>query len=54
MDKEFQKGTRPKRFSFNELARATNNFNGEEKLGEGGFGGFHRGLFKGLKLLCCG
>ncbi|KAB8518536.1 hypothetical protein FH972_025419 [Carpinus fangiana] len=32
MDEEFQRGTGPKRFSFKELAHATNNFNDEEKL----------------------
>ncbi|KAE8008319.1 hypothetical protein FH972_004841 [Carpinus fangiana] len=39
MDEEFQRGTGPKRFSFKELAHATNDFNDEEKLGQGGFGG---------------
>jgi hypothetical protein len=42
MDDEFQRRTRPKRFSFQELAHATNNFNDEEKLGQGGFGGVYR------------
>ncbi|XP_059446406.1 L-type lectin-domain containing receptor kinase IX.1-like [Corylus avellana] len=46
IDEEFQKGIGPKRFSFNELARATNNFNDEEKLGQGGFGGVYRGFLK--------
>ncbi|KAG6710008.1 hypothetical protein I3842_06G160700 [Carya illinoinensis] len=44
MDGEFQKGTGPKRFSFRELARATNNFRDEEMLGQGGFGGFYKGF----------
>ncbi|XP_062177199.1 L-type lectin-domain containing receptor kinase IX.1-like [Alnus glutinosa] len=44
MDEEFERGTGSKRFSFKELARATNNFNDEEKLGQGGFGGVYKGF----------
>ncbi|KAF3439169.1 hypothetical protein FNV43_RR17444 [Rhamnella rubrinervis] len=44
MDDEFQKGTGPKRFTYRELRRATNNFAEKGKLGEGGFGGVYRGL----------
>ncbi|EYU18392.1 hypothetical protein ABFS82_02G052100 [Erythranthe guttata] len=44
MDIEFQKGCGPKKFSYRELVRATNNFAKEEKLGEGGFGGVYRGF----------
>ncbi|XP_062177362.1 L-type lectin-domain containing receptor kinase IX.1-like isoform X2 [Alnus glutinosa] len=47
MDDEFQRETGPKRFSFKELAHATNNFNDEEKLGQGGFGGVYRGFLRG-------
>ncbi|KAG6710007.1 hypothetical protein I3842_06G160600 [Carya illinoinensis] len=46
MDGEFQEGTGPKRFSFKELARATNNFSDEEKLGQGGFGGVYKGFLR--------
>ncbi|KAJ6751033.1 hypothetical protein OIU85_001556 [Salix viminalis] len=46
MDDEFERGTGPKKFSYQELARATNNFKDEEKLGEGGFGGVYRGFLK--------
>ncbi|KAK3009284.1 hypothetical protein RJ639_014327 [Escallonia herrerae] len=49
MNDEFEKGTGPKRFSYKELARATNNFGQQEKLGEGGFGGVYRGFFKESK-----
>jgi len=48
MDDKFQKETEPKRFSFKELAHATNNFNDEEKLGQGGFGGVYRGILQDL------
>ncbi|XP_026391000.1 L-type lectin-domain containing receptor kinase IX.1-like [Papaver somniferum] len=44
MDDEFEKGTGPKKFSYNELVSATNNFEGGGKLGEGGFGGVYKGL----------
>ncbi|RZC87258.1 hypothetical protein C5167_029807 [Papaver somniferum] len=44
MDDEFEKGTGPKKFSYNELVNATNNFEGGGKLGEGGFGGVYKGL----------
>jgi hypothetical protein len=46
MDEEFQRGTGPKRFSFKELAHATNNFDDEVKLGQGGFGGVYRGFLR--------
>ncbi|KAK1568300.1 hypothetical protein Q3G72_022809 [Acer saccharum] len=38
MDDEFERGMGPKKFSYKELARATDNFNDEHKLGQGGFG----------------
>ena len=37
MDNEIEKGSRPKKFTYNELARATNNFDEGKKLGEGRF-----------------
>ncbi|KAA8536359.1 hypothetical protein F0562_028837 [Nyssa sinensis] len=46
MDDEFEKGSGPKKFSYGELAGATNNFAEEEKLGEGGFGGVYRGFLR--------
>ncbi|KAF6166736.1 hypothetical protein GIB67_005612 [Kingdonia uniflora] len=50
MDDEFEKGTGPKRFSYNELVGATNNFSEEGKLGEGGFGGVYKGFVGDLNL----
>ncbi|KAJ0007250.1 hypothetical protein Pint_29454 [Pistacia integerrima] len=46
MDDEIEMGTGPKRFSYKELAGATNNFNDEHKLGEGGFGGVYKGFLR--------
>ncbi|CBI35412.3 unnamed protein product, partial [Vitis vinifera] len=48
MDEDFEKGTGPRKFSFNELALATSNFSEGEKLGEGGFGGVYRGFLREL------
>lgn len=39
---DFERGTGPKRFSYKDLASATNNFSNERKLGEGGFGGVYK------------
>ncbi|KAK6945843.1 Legume lectin domain [Dillenia turbinata] len=44
LDCEFEKGTGPRRFSYDELARATKNFAEKGKLGQGGFGGVYKGL----------
>ncbi|XP_074326030.1 L-type lectin-domain containing receptor kinase IX.1-like isoform X2 [Apium graveolens] len=48
MDGEFERGTGPKKFSYNALARATKNFAEEQKLGEGGFGVVYRGFLRVL------
>jgi len=48
MDSDFERGTGPKRFSYNELVRTTNNFANELKLGEGGFGGVYKGFIREL------
>ncbi|XP_019169314.1 PREDICTED: L-type lectin-domain containing receptor kinase IX.1-like isoform X4 [Ipomoea nil] len=51
MDGVFQKaGTGAKRFSYSELATATNSFSEEQKLGEGGFGGVYLGILRGMKV----
>lgn len=47
-DSEFEKGKGPQKFTYSELAQATNNFWEGEKLGEGGFGGVYRGFLRDL------
>ncbi|TVU49164.1 hypothetical protein EJB05_00458, partial [Eragrostis curvula] len=42
--------TGPKRFSYDELAAATDNFSDHRKLGEGGFGSVYRGFLDELNL----
>lgn len=48
MDDEFQKGTGAKRFCYNSLATATNNFAEAQKIGQGGFGGVYKGYLRDL------
>jgi hypothetical protein len=48
MDAEFQIGTGPKKFCYNKLASATNNFAEEQKIGQGGFGGVYKGYLKDI------
>lgn len=43
---ELIQGSGPKKFSYNEPDRATNKFDQQEKLGEGGFGGVYKGFLK--------
>ncbi|XP_037492576.1 L-type lectin-domain containing receptor kinase IX.1 [Jatropha curcas] len=50
IDDEFGKNNGPRKFSYNDLVRATNNFSEQEKLGEGGFGAVYRGYLKEVDL----
>ncbi|XP_043714867.1 L-type lectin-domain containing receptor kinase IX.1-like [Telopea speciosissima] len=42
--------TGPRKFSYAELAKSTNNFDEKQKLGEGGFGGVYRGFLSDLNI----
>ncbi|KAI7731731.1 hypothetical protein M8C21_021622 [Ambrosia artemisiifolia] len=46
MNKDFEMGSGPKRFSYQELAQSTRDFALQEKLGEGGFGGVYKGFLR--------
>ncbi|KAH7517652.1 hypothetical protein FEM48_Zijuj09G0087300 [Ziziphus jujuba var. spinosa] len=48
MDNDFERSSGAKRFSYDELVAATNNFSEEEKLGQGGFGCVYRGFLKNM------
>uniref|UniRef100_A0A7N2MZN6 Protein kinase domain-containing protein n=1 Tax=Quercus lobata TaxID=97700 RepID=A0A7N2MZN6_QUELO len=48
LDEEFKRETGPRRFTYDELARATNDFNNKEKLGQGVFGGVYRGFLRDI------
>ncbi|CAM0947147.1 unnamed protein product [Alopecurus aequalis] len=50
MEDDFEKGTGPRRFRYNDLVVATKNFSNSNKLGEGGFGSVYRGFLKELNL----
>ncbi|XP_059448076.1 L-type lectin-domain containing receptor kinase IX.1-like [Corylus avellana] len=50
MDNEFERGTGPKKFSYKELVRTTNNFAEENKLGQGWFGGVYKGFLREMNL----
>ncbi|CAH2042928.1 unnamed protein product, partial [Thlaspi arvense] len=44
MEEQLERGSGPRKFKYNVLARATANFSEENKLGEGGFGGVYKGF----------
>ncbi|KAF5179963.1 Lectin receptor kinase [Thalictrum thalictroides] len=50
MNRDFERGVGPKRFTYRELSSATNNFSDDRKLGEGGFGGVYRGVLNNTNM----
>ncbi|KAF8655542.1 hypothetical protein HU200_061088 [Digitaria exilis] len=50
IDDEFENETGPRRFGYNELAVATDNFSDNQKLGQGGFGSVYSGFLNELNL----
>ncbi|KAG2265856.1 hypothetical protein Bca52824_072935 [Brassica carinata] len=46
-----ERGAGPRRFSYKDLAMATNNFLSERKLGQGGFGAVYKGYLNDLDLM---
>ncbi|XWS41680.1 hypothetical protein CRYUN_Cryun17cG0103300 [Craigia yunnanensis] len=50
MNDDLERGAGPRRFSYTDLASATNNFSELRKLGEGGFGAVYRGYLPDLEI----
>ncbi|MED6199470.1 hypothetical protein PIB30_076206 [Stylosanthes scabra] len=48
---DLERGAGPRRFSYEEIVLATNNFSPNRKLGQGGFGAVYRGYFADLDLV---
>ncbi|GKU98686.1 hypothetical protein SLEP1_g11658 [Rubroshorea leprosula] len=48
---DFEKGTGPNRFSYQDLASASNNFSQDRKLGEGGFDAVYKGYLANIDML---
>ncbi|GKV47595.1 hypothetical protein SLEP1_g54483 [Rubroshorea leprosula] len=48
---DFEMGTGPRRFSYQDIASATNNFSQDRKMGEGGFGAVYKGYLADIDML---
>ncbi|EXC36487.1 L-type lectin-domain containing receptor kinase IX.1 [Morus notabilis] len=51
MNADLERGAGPRRFSYADLASATNNFSEKRKLGQGGFGEVYKGYLNDLDLI---
>ena len=51
MNDDLERGVGPRRFSYSDLASATNNFSSQRKLGQGGFGAVYKGYLKDLDMV---
>ncbi|CAK7339757.1 unnamed protein product [Dovyalis caffra] len=50
INEDLERGAGPRRFSYADLVSATNNFSGQRKLGEGGFGAVYRGYLNDMNM----
>ncbi|XP_011012057.1 PREDICTED: L-type lectin-domain containing receptor kinase IX.1-like [Populus euphratica] len=50
INEALERGAGPRRFSYDDLVSATNNFSDQRKLGEGGFGAVYRGYLNDMNV----
>lgn len=50
INEDLERGAGPRRFSYDDLVSATNNFSDQRKLGEGGFGAVYRGYLNDMNM----
>lgn len=50
INEDLERGAGPRRFSYDDLVSATNNFSDQRKLGEGGFGAVYRGYLNDMDM----
>ncbi|KAJ6678845.1 hypothetical protein OIU85_009320 [Salix viminalis] len=50
INEDLERGAGPRRFSYDDLVSATNNFSDQRKLGEGGFGAVYRGYLNDINM----
>ncbi|CAH2073227.1 unnamed protein product [Thlaspi arvense] len=51
INEDLERGAGPRKFAYRDLASAANNFSGDRKLGEGGFGAVYKGYLNGLDMM---